>query len=367
MPKRSDRKPRKRRVPYAPKVGRPPGSIDYVGEIKVENPTITLFDYDAEALTEVTFKSIGDSRQYKRQHDRLWLNVHGLHDPEVMREIGARFGLHPLVLEDIAHTQQRPKIDDYGDYLYVVLRAFTYDTQTHDAASDQISLVLGKGFVLSFQERPTGLFNPVRERLRKDGGMLRRAGMDALLHALIDVIVDKYFVVAEAISDDIECLEDQIMDASAAHPISAINHYKRETLQVRRAIWPTREVLNTLLRQQGTFLKEETQLYFRDIYDHTVHIIDQLDALRDQIGDLLDIHLSTVSNRLNAEVRVLTVVTTMLAPATLVTGFFGMNFQHLPFLNAPGGWEISLVFILIAGLALVALLYWLRWWTVRRR
>ncbi|MGC3965134.1 MAG: magnesium/cobalt transporter CorA [Rhodocyclaceae bacterium] len=366
MPKRTDRKPRKKRhLAYTPKVGRPPGSIDYVGEIKVKNPTITLFDYDAEALTEVTFKSINDSRQYTRQHRGLWLNVHGLHEAEVMREIGARFGLHPLVLEDIAHTQQRPKVDDYGEYLFVVMRAFNYDNATHDASSDQISLVLGKNFVLSFQERPTGLFDPVRERLRQDGCALRRAGPDALLHALIDAVVDRYFIVVEAIGDDIELLEDDIMSSTANRPIADINHYKREVLEVRRAIWPTREVVNVLLRQ-GPLLQPETQLYFRDIYDHAVHIIDQLDALRDQIGDLLDIHLSTVSNRLNAEVRVLTVVTTLLAPASLVTGFFGMNFQHMPFLDAYGGWEISLIIILLAGCSLVGLLYWLRWWAIKR-
>ena len=366
MQKRSDQRRKKQRSTYAKKLGAEPGSLVHVGEIKVEAPDITLFDYGPAELIEVTFASIDESRAYKKANQLLWLNVHGVHDVKVMETIGARFGLHPLVLEDIVNTQQRPKLEDYGDYLFIVLRTFNYNAERHDATSDQISLVLGHDFVLSFQERPSGLFNPIRMRLRKNECILRKQGSDALLHALIDAIVDRYFVIVEAIADDVELLEDVLIEGTNQHAIKDINHFKRETVEVRRAIWPTREVLNALQRQQGTFLTAETHLFFRDVYDHTVHVIEQIEALRDQIGDLLDIHLSTISNRMNAEIRVLTVVTTMLAPAALVTGFFGMNFHFIPLLDKSDGWLISLAIIGTAALVLVAILYWQRWWVKRK-
>ncbi|MEC5396496.1 magnesium/cobalt transporter CorA [Uliginosibacterium sp. H1] len=327
---------------------------------------ITLFDYDEKELEEVSFESIEGSRGYHRQHRMLWLNVHGLHDTQVMQEIGRRFNLHPLVMEDIANTEQRPKVDDYGDYLYIVLRAFKYDDANSDALSHQISLVLGRDFVLSFQEEPTGLFEPIRQRLRKDNCVLRRLGSDALVHNLIDAVVDPYFVVVEAIADDVEQLEDLLITDAPVNPLERINHFKRETLELRRAAWPTREVLNSLLRHTGGFFTAETQLYLRDVYDHSVHVIEHLDSLRDLIGDLLDIHLSAVSNRLNLEVRLLTVVTMLFAPATLVTGFFGMNFEYLPLLKHSNGWieALAIMFALAVGMGLV---FWRKRWLDAKR
>lgn len=362
MSKRFSHYARKPRNPYAPKAGLPPGSIVHVGDIKVDQTSFTLFDYNATELREITFDSLEASRQHQRQHRLIWLAVHGVHEPRVMEEIGRRFQLHPLVLEDIANTRQRPKLDEYGEYFYVVLRAFRYNTTEHDASSDQISIVVGKDFVLSFQERASPLFDPIRTRLRKSMGNLRSAGPDGLLHALIDAIVDQYFVVVEAMSADVEDLEDGLIGGTTRHSIEDINHFKRETLEIRRAVWPLREVLGSLQRQPVGILSADTQLYFRDVYDHTVHVIEQLDSLRELISGLLDIYLSSVSNRLNAEVRMLTVVTTVFAPASLLTGFFGMNFHYLPLLDKHDGWLIVLVLIIAAGLGLITALFWRRWW-----
>ncbi|MDP5240764.1 magnesium/cobalt transporter CorA [Uliginosibacterium sp. 31-16] len=362
MHKGRERKATRNRTFYASKAGQAPGSIIHVGEIKVDQTSFSLFDYNADSLREITFDTLEASRQHQRQHRLIWLNVHGVHDPRVMEEIGKRFKLHPLVLEDIANTRQRPKLDEYEDYVFIVLRAFRYDSVQHDASSDQISLVLGRDFVLSFQERSSGLFDPIRNRLRKGIGNLRSAGPDGLLHALIDAVVDQYFVVVEAMSIDVEELEENLLAGADRHSIEDINHFKHETLEIRRAVWPLREVLNSVQRTPTGLLLPETQLYFRDVYDHTVHVIEQLDSLRELIGGLLDIYLSSVSNRLNAEVRMLTVVTTVFAPATLLTGFFGMNFHYIPWLDAQDGWLRVLALIVAAGLALIIALFWRRWW-----
>lgn len=362
MSKHTGRYARKSRNTYAPKAGLPPGSIVHVGDVKVDQTSFTLLDYDAENLREITFDSLESSRQHQRQNSNIWLAVHGVHEAPVMEEIGRRFKLHPLVLEDIANTQQRPKLDEYGDYFFVVLRAFRYNHEARDASSDQISIVVGKDFILSFQERASPLFDPIRNRLRKGTSSLRSAGPGAILHALIDAIVDQYFVVVEAMSQDIEDLEDNLIGGRGTHSIEDINHFKRETVEIRRAVWPLREVLSAVQRLSTSMLSHEIQLYFRDVYDHTVHVIEQLDSMRDMISGLLDIHLSSVSNRLNAEVRMLTIVTTAFAPATLLTGFFGMNFHYLPWLERHDGWELVVALIVAAGIGLIIALFWRRWW-----
>ncbi len=343
---------------YSAKVGQAPGSVQHLGEIKVKQPALTVFDFDDKELAEVTFKTLEDTRLYQKQHRNIWLNVYGLHDPEVMKEIGTRFGLHPLVLEDIVNTAQRPKFEDYGHYVFVVLKAFAYDASLLDCQPEHISLVLGHDFVLSFQERPTGIFAPIRERMRQRHSLPRRVGVDGVMHALIDAVVDRYFVMVEQLSDAVEKLEDALITDAPRDAMEQITHLKHETLELRRSIWPTRETLVGVLRMEEHLISKETQPYFRDIYDHCVHVIEQLDGLRELIGDLLDIHLSGASHRLNGELRLLTIVTTLCAPATLITGFFGMNFKYMPWLERYDGWILSLIAIVAGGLALLASLLW---------
>lgn len=358
---RKDTQNRRKRT-YAAKLGQAPGSIIHVGEVHLDQTRFSLFDYDAEQIEEGAITTLEASRQYRRRHRWIWLNVHGVHEASVMEEIGRRFNIHPLVLEDIANTQQRPKLDEYENYRFIVLRNFTYESERNDACSDQISFVIGDDFLLSFQERPSGLFDPIRARLRKGGNSLRSGGPEVLLHALIDAVVDKYFVVVESLSVSVEDLEESLITGTRQHSIEEINHFKRETLEIRRAVWPLREVLGSLLRTPGALENKESELYFRDVYDHTVHVIEHLDSLRELIGGLMDIHLSSTSNRLNAEVRMLTVVTTVFAPATVVTGFFGMNFHYMPLLENHEGWLAASLLILLAGLFLIAALFWRRWW-----
>lgn len=343
------------------KTGLAPGALVHVGERRTAQPDITLFEYDASALRETRFASIAASREHSRGPGTLWLNVHGLHEPEVMAEIGHRFNLHPLVLEDILNTDQRPKVDDYGDYLYIVARFFDYDTATGTVGSDQISIVLGTDFVLTFQERPTGTFDPLRERLRGDKGQVRKLGADYLAYSLLDTVVDRYFTVLEQLTERTEALEDTLLQQATPAALKEIHAIKREAMVMRRAVWPLREVINGLARADQRFFKAETQPYLRDIYDHTVHVIESLEGIRDLIAGMLDIYLSSISNRVNMEVRILTVITTLFMPAALIAGIFGMNFRSMPLIVDDEGFLIALG--MMATIAVVmATIFWRRRW-----
>lgn len=341
------------------KVGLPPGSLVHVGEIKTPRPSITLMEYDESGLEERTFASLEESRGYTPTRQKLWLNVYGLQDPEILGEIGRRFQLHPLVLEDILNTHQRAKIEEYDDYLYCVVRHFDYDTENQEVQSDQLSLVLGKNFLLTFQERRSGVFEPIRERLRAPRAPIREHGSDHLAHALLDAVIDHYFLVVDHLGDAAELLEDQAMELPTPGLLKAINRVKHETQQVRRAVWPLREVLANLMRGESPFFERDTRLYLRDIYDHTIYVVETLDTVRDLLGDLMDIYMSSISNRLNLEVRVLTVLSMLFMPATLIAGIFGMNFHTMPLLEAQNGFWLALG--MMGGMAMVmAVIFWRR-------
>lgn len=343
------------------KAGLPPGALVHLGDRKTAAAAVSLIEYGTDACTEKRFTSLAEARAYQPVLPVHWLNVHGLHEPEVMAEIGRRFNLHPLVIEDILNTDQRPKVDDYGDYLFIVTRFFTYDPVTMAVSSEQLSLVVGSGFVLSFQEQPTGSFDPVRERLRQDRGQIRRQGADYLAYALLDVLVDRYFVILEQMGERSEELEEALMQQATPALLKTLHQLKRETLTLRRAIWPLREVINTLTRADSRFFRPETQPYLRDVYDHTVHAIESLEAIRDLIAGLLDIYLSSISNRVNQEVRALTVVAIIFMPATLISSVFGMNFRAMPLVEQADGFYLALG--LMAGVAAtLGLVFWRKKW-----
>ncbi|MBI3523702.1 MAG: magnesium/cobalt transporter CorA [Betaproteobacteria bacterium] len=352
---------RKNRALRSHKTGLPPGALVAVGEAKTERLSITLIEYGAEEIVERSFDSIAEALDYPARLPTLWFNIYGLPDAESMRALGRRFQLHPLVLEDILNTDQRPKVDDYGDTLYLVVRFFDYDRDSMRVSSDQVSIVLGKEFVLTFQERPTGSFDPVRERLRQARGQIRRLAADYLAYALLDALVDRYFLVLEQIGERTELLEDELMHRATPGVLHTLHQLKRETLTLRRAVWPLREVVATLARGEGDFFRPETLPYLRDVYDHTVHVIESLEAIRDLLAGMLDIYLSSLSHRVNQEVRALTVIALIFMPATMISGIFGMNFRVMPLLENPFGFYIALG--LIAGIAVtLGVVFWRRRW-----
>ena len=354
----SHHRPRKHR---AKKAGLPPGSLVHLGEVKTASPMLSLIEYDDGGLAEVKFADTAAWLAHSPQHATHWLNLHGLHDTALLREIGARYGLHPLVLEDILNTDQRPKAESYGEYLYVVARYVSYDADSLNVSSDQVSLVLMHNAVLSFQERPSGTFEPVRERLRSERGQIRKLGADYLAYALLDAIVDQYFIVLEQLSERTEELEDALLEKPNQESLQTLHKLRRATHNLRRAVWPLREVLNTLIRNEEGFFQPGTGLYLRDVYDHTVHIVESIEALRDLQAGMLDVYLSSLSNRFNVELRALTVITTLFMPAALVAGIFGMNFKFMPWLAQPHGFALAMGLMGSIALVMVAI-FWRRNW-----
>ena len=295
----------------------------------------------------------------------IWLNVHGVLDIPLLQAVARRFALHPLVLEDILNTEQRPKVDAYPDYLFLETKLFYYDAESFSVSAEQISIALGKEWILTFQERQTGSFEPVRERLRQGQALIRQSGVDYLCYALLDSLMERYFQVLEAINEDAEQLENRLLDRPSPEDLQNIHRLKNVTIQLRRAVWPLREVLNSLIRNEQGFFQPQTLPYLRDLYDHTAHFTESLEAIRDTLGGLMDIYMTSLSQRVNLEVRALTVVAMLFMPATLIAGIFGMNFDEMPWIHdAYGFWWAVLTMLAIAMIML--LMFWRRQWLSSR-
>lgn len=350
------KEPRKLR---SAKAGMAPGSLVHIGEVKTGRASLSLIDYGPDGFEERPLAGAGELQGMARPERVLWLNMYGVHAADTLRAVGDAFGLHPLVLEDILNTDQRQKVDAYPGYLYLVLHRYELAAASHDLVQEQISLIVGRDFILSFQERSSSIFEPVRQRLRADRGGLRRGGTDMLAYSLIDSVVDSYFAIVEQLNERAELLEEQVLGKPTPVVLEGIHQMKRCVSRLRRNLYPLREVLVTLNRDAGDFFRSEVEIYLRDVHDHIIHILESLDDLRDLTTGLLDVYLSTVSHRLNLEVRTLTVVTTLFMPAALIAGIFGMNFRLMPWLDSPDGFINSLGLMAAVALAML-LVFWRR-------
>jgi len=283
-----------------------------------------------------------------------WINVDGLHQLGVLESVGDRLGLHPLVLEDILNTGQRPKMEDFGGYIYIVFKMFYSNEMNDEIVEEQISLILGPAFVISFQERRGDVFDALRERIRSDRGRIRKMGADYLTYALLDSVVDNYFVVLEKLGEKMEFLEEELVTHPTTETLQVIHNLKREMAFLRKSVWPLREIVSGLERGESALIQESTGLYLRDVYDHTIQVIDTVETFRDMLSGMLDIYLSSVSNRMNEVMKVLTIIATIFIPLTLIVGIYGMNFQHMPELGWRWGYPLVwLVMLTIGGLMLV--------------
>lgn len=334
------------------KTGLPPGTLIHIGERKAEAVKIGVFNYAGARCDEHTVMKL-DELQPPADETVIWVDVGGVHKVEVLEAFGKQFNLHPLLLEDIANTDQRPKLDDYETYFFLVMKMLSV-TDRGDILVEQVSFVLGRNFVLSFQENGTDVFRSVRDRLRGGKGRLRQNGSDYLLYALVDAIVDQYFAVLETLGEKIETLQERVMADPKPDTLKDINALKRQLLFVRRAVWPLREATNTLSRSECPFLHEPTKVFFRDVYDHVVQIVDTIETLREMVSASLDIYLSSVSLRLNAVMRVLTVITTIFMPLSFIASIYGMNFEYMPELK--WDWGYPLVLGLMGAVAAVMLI-----------
>ncbi|MGB4811740.1 MAG: magnesium/cobalt transporter CorA [Methylophilaceae bacterium] len=349
------------------KIGLPPGALVYIGDAEINHfdaPKISKIVYDANGLVECELQ-VHELAAFKVDpNKKIWLNVHGVHDAKLVKLVCDLFNLHPLVIEDILNTEQRPKLDEYDDYIFLETRHFHYDTTNMTANSEQISMVIGHNFLLTFQERATGAFEPVRERLRASKAQIRTLGVDYLAYALLDSIVDRYFKVLEDVSEASENLEGRILARPGNTDLQNIHQLKHVSIELRRAVWPLREVINALIRNDKNFFKPSTLPYLRDVYDHTISFIESLESIRDSLISMMDIYMASMSQRVNLELRALTVVTMLFMPATLITGVFGMNFENMPWLKHKDGfyWALGLMFSIATVMLLI---FWRRQWVTK--
>lgn len=329
------------------KAGLPPGTLVHLGEKREGPVTITVLDYDEKSFTEKTLGRPDDCAPYKDSATVSWINLDGIHEVETLSAVGEVFGLHPLVMEDVLNTDQRPKLEDFDDYLYVVIKMLLWDAEDEEINSEQVSLVLGKSWVLSFQEKRGDIFDPVRERIRNSRWRIRKLGADYLMYALLDVIVDNYFSILERFGEMIEDLEDRMSDNPGPADLDTIHLLKRELVILRKSIWPLRELINGFQRGESDLMTPSTEVYLRDLHDHTIQVIDTIETFRDMLSGLLDLYLSTVSNRMNEVMKVLTIIATIFIPLSFFAGVYGMNFEYIPELSWHYGyfgfWGVMLV------------------------
>jgi magnesium transporter len=340
------------------KIGQPPGTLVHVGERKQEHTRISVMDYDAKRLDEQAPQDVEAVFPLRDAPATTWINIDGLHDMAVIENLGQHFLVHPLTLEDTVNTAQRPKFEEFDDYLYMVLKMLTYDDAAGCVRAEQVSLVLGDHFLISFQEAEGDVFEPVRERIRKGRGRIRSGGSDYLAYALIDSIVDQYFVVLEHLGERVEALEDQLCEDGGDDPLSAIFRLKQEMIFLRKQLWPLRETLSRFHKIENPLVQEKTRVFFADVYDHVLQGIEVVESLRDVLSGLQDLYISITGQRMNEIMKVLTIIATIFIPITFVAGIYGMNFELMPELK--WRWGYLMVWAIFGVITAAMLVYFKR-------
>jgi len=336
----------------------PPGTLVYVGEKKVESVRIAFIDYDEQSFQEKQVTKIEECLKLKDTATVSWINIDGLHDIELLEKLGKGFKLHPLVLEDILSTGQRPKFEDYEKYIFIVLKMLSFSEENQSIEVEQVSLILGANYVISFQERIGDVFENIRDRIRNAKGRVRKMGADYLAYALIDAVVDNYFVILERLGEKIESMEEEVIGDPTEKTVQQIHSLKRQMISLRKSIWPLRELIGGIQKSESSLIKETTDFYLRDVYDHTIQIIDTIESFRDMVSGMLDIYLSSLSNKMNAVMKVLTIIATLFIPLTFVAGIYGMNFEYMPELKVR--WAYGAVWLVMITIAVIMLFYFRR-------
>jgi magnesium transporter len=343
------------------KAGLPPGALVHVGERKVESPTVTIFDYQADHFQQREAATVDECIPFKDTPTVTWINISGIHDVEILRSLGDCYAIHPLVLEDVLNTEQRPKLEDFDTYLFAVAKMLYLERGTSQVRAEQISIIVGPNFVISFQETEEDVFEGVRERIRSGRGRIRHRGADYLAYALLDAVVDNYFVILETIGGQLEDIEDELIEDPSGDILQTVYQMKRELIFLRKSVWPLREVLAVLSRQESELVKPETVAYVRDVYDHTIQVIDTIESFRDLVAGMHDTYLSSVSNRMNEVMKVLTIFATIFIPLTFIAGIYGMNFEWMPELRWHWSYPLLLLVMLLAGISMLFYFRKRRW------
>ena len=345
-------KPKKRRTSVSKKVGMPPGSIIYVGRERTENASIELISYTSDSFSKNEYDNCSSLKKSLVADAVNWINVDGIHNQQLINQFEAEFGLDHLLLEDVVNTNQRPKVEEHNQYLFLSLKMLSYNELDQDIDNEQISIFLGSDYLISFQEKSGDVFGSIRERIVGSKGQIRNNGNDYLFYSLIDSIIDNYFLVIENVGNNLEELEEEIFNNPSQNLLEKILKNKNILLNLRRSIYPLRESINKLLRENINFINPETNKYFNDVYDHTIQIIDILESYKDIISGLKDSYISNLSLKMNQIMQVLTIIATIFIPLTFITGVYGMNFEHIPETHWKNGYWFfwALTTIIVIGL-----------------
>jgi magnesium transporter len=341
------------------KSGLPPGSLVHVGRRMAEKARITAMVYDASQLLEEELEAIGEAFPLSEAPTVTWINIDGIHQVQVVEDLGERLGLHPLVMEDILNPEQRPKMEDLGGYLYLVLKMLDWDDARGEMTTEQMSVLVGENYVVSLQEHPGGdVLDPIRLRIREAKGSIREEGPDYLAYAILDGVVDRYFGVLEGLGERVEDLEEELVAHPTPDTLQALHDLRRQMIFMRKAVWPLREVVGGLERGGSRLIRDSTHVYLRDVYDHTVQVMDAVETLRDMLSGMLDIYLSSISNRMNEVMKVLTVFASVFIPLTFIAGVYGMNFTYMP--ELAWRWAYPSLWLVMAAVAVTMLVYFRR-------
>lgn len=331
----------------------PPGTPVFVGEKTNEAIQFNVIDYSESEFGEWEIETVEELFQFRDRETVSWINVTGVQDVDAIMKIGNHFGLHPLVQEDIANTSQRPKLDDYESHLFLVIRMLQYDAETKQIIPEQVSLILGPGYVITFQEREGDVFEPIRTRIRKAKGRIRTMGSDYLFYCLLDAVIDSYFTVLEQTGERVEELEDTVVKDPVPATLADIHDLRTQIVFLRKSLWPLREAVSRLEKSESDLVDSGTKVFLRDVYDHTVQLFETIETVRDIASSLFEMYLSMVSNRMNEVMKVLTIIATIFIPLTFVAGIYGMNFEHMPELSVP--WAYPAVLGVMLGVAAIML------------
>ncbi|MFC1562973.1 magnesium/cobalt transporter CorA, partial [candidate division KSB1 bacterium] len=302
-------------------------------------------------------ESVEEVFPFKETPTVTWLNIDGLHEVEVLERIGKYYDIHPLVMEDILNTQQRPKIEIFDDYIFAVMKVITHDEESNHNI-EQLSFFLGENYVITFQESEGDIFDPVRERIEKSKGRIRRYGPDYLVYAIMDIVIDYYFLILEKVGETVEFLEDNVIENPDESIVQKIQQMKRKLIFMRKSIWPLRELISSLVREETKLIKDSTMPYLRDLYDHTIQVVDSVETFRDMVSGILDVYLSSVSNKMNEVMKVLTIIATIFIPLTFIAGVYGMNFEFMPELKFH--WAYPTLLLVMVAVFFSMLIYFRR-------
>ena len=340
------------------KAGMPPGTLVHVGHTHETESSVSIIDYSREKIEERAVESTAEILPYLDSDTVTWVNIEGLENIETIESVGAILNIHPLVLEDILNTHQRPKFEEYDDYLFIVMKSLSVENQMVSIGYEQISVLVLNNLVVTFKEKKDDIFTPLKHRLKNSNGRIRNMGSDYLAYTILDTIIDQLFIILDSIDEAIEATDEDLLVNPTTDSLVRIQQIKRELIDVRKSVSPLRELLAELLRSDTTLIHEKTSIYFRDVYDHVLRITETIESYRDILSGLLDIYMSSISNRMNEVMKVLTVFASIFIPLTFIAGIYGMNFEYMPELKFK--WAYPVLWILFISIPVVLIIYFKR-------